>query len=60
MTYDEKHLTNAKQRAGKRRKEVVRVVNWAMAQEKNCTNDAMKARLLEELFRKVKEIDASL
>ena len=58
MSYDQKHLINAQQRAGKRRKEVVRVVNWAMAQEKTCTNDAMKARLLEELFRKVNEIDA--
>lgn len=39
---------------GARRKEIEKAVNWALERYPECENDAMKARLLDELMRRVK------
>ncbi len=41
---------------GRERKQIARAMAWAEEQASSCTTDAMRARLLEELLRRVAEI----
>lgn len=41
---------------GNKRKQMVENLFWVIRQEKTCTTDQMKARLLEQLIQKTKDI----